>query len=353
MDLPGRPRGNADALRAGARAWDHLAWEVWHLTRPVERCLTALLEGWSGPAADAYRARWDQVRRGLGEFDHRAQTAADHLRRLAGHIEDAQSGYDLALGAAGVLTVVGVGLTLVTGGGSDVLAGETDGALAAAVARMVAQFEAASARVMALITEVADLMGALASRFAMEFAIRAPELATGTVGGVGTGIAYSLADGQRDPRDIALGGLVGGLAEGGRLGRRAAGREGEVEVETPRSLGPLAPGDFPRLRGSEFATLTRLQAHPEYANRAFRGSDHVGAEVVDDLGRSYDFLGSSAASRYWNEGEFLGSIKTHLRKSNNFTVVDLAGFEQSHARSVRRFVDALSESDRSHLEAPA
>src|ERR1700731_2954312 len=76
VDLPGRPGGDPDALRAGARAWDHLAWEVWHLSRPVEKHLGALLEGWSGPAADTYRVRWEQVRRGLGELDHRLHTNA-------------------------------------------------------------------------------------------------------------------------------------------------------------------------------------------------------------------------------------------------------------------------------------
>ncbi len=239
MDLPGRPGGSADALRAGARAWEHLAWEVWHLTRPLEKHMTALLEGWSGPAADAHRARWEQVRRGLGEFDHRAHTAADYLRRFAGQIEDAQSGYDLALGAAGVITVVGIGLTLVSGGGSDALAGEADTALAAQVTGMVAQFELLGARVSALISEVADLMGSLASRFAMEFAIKGPELAYGPAGGGAIGVGLALASGVRDPGDIATSGLLGAVESAGG-GRKA--RSGRGEAEEPDTGEPPAQG---------------------------------------------------------------------------------------------------------------
>jgi hypothetical protein len=94
----------------------------------VERHLGALLEGWSGPPDDAYRARWEQVHRGLNELDHRLHTNADHLRVLAGLVEDAQSSYDHALATAGFATVAGIGLTLATGGASDAVAVEADSA---------------------------------------------------------------------------------------------------------------------------------------------------------------------------------------------------------------------------------
>jgi hypothetical protein len=107
--------------------------------------------------------------------------------------------------------------------------------------------------------------------------------------------------------------------------------------------------DFPRLRDSELATLSRLCTQPDYESHIFRQSEHVGAEVVDEVGRSYDFLGQPAASKYWNQEEFLGSITDHLRKSNDFTVVDLAGFSPPHAHAVQSFVNALPEVDRARL----
>lgn len=55
-------------------------------------------------------------------------------------------------------------------------------------------------------------------------------------------------------------------------------------------------------------------------------SAHVGADFVDDLGRTFDALGTPSASQYWSQTEFLASIDRHLLKSNDFTVVDLTGF---------------------------
>jgi hypothetical protein len=51
--------------------------------------------------------------------------------------------------------------------------------------------------------------------------------------------------------------------------------------------------------------------------RTFGESPHVGAEYVDDLGRSFDALGSPAASAHWNQTQFLRSIDSHLLKSND------------------------------------
>jgi hypothetical protein len=71
-------------------------------------------------------------------------------------------------------------------------------------------------------------------------------------------------------------------------------------------------------------------------------SPHVGAEYVDDLGRSYDALGMPAASKYWNERQFLASINSHLLKSNDFTVVDLTGFTSEQVGAVSGYVNSLS-----------
>jgi hypothetical protein len=55
-------------------------------------------------------------------------------------------------------------------------------------------------------------------------------------------------------------------------------------------------------------------------------SVHIGAEYVDELGRTYDALGNPKASKFWNRKKFFESIKHHLRKSNDFTVIDLTDF---------------------------
>ena len=192
--------------------------------------MTALLESWSGPTADAYRARWDQVKQGLEEFDHRVHTCSDHLRRLAGHIEDAQSAYDHALGLAGMAAVAGIGLTLFTGGASDVVAGEAEGAIGGTLEAVVAEFQGAVGRCAALIGEMADLMGSLATRFAMEFEIRAPAPVVAAAAGAATNVAFSLADGARAPGELLENAAIGAAGEGAGLGRRGGVSEGE-EVE--------------------------------------------------------------------------------------------------------------------------
>jgi len=93
----------------------------------------------------------------------------------------------------------------------------------------------------------------------------------------------------------------------------------------------------------------RLQQLPQFAGRTFSESPHVGAEYVDDLGRSYDALGTPAASAHWNERQFLRSIDSHLLKSNDFTVVDLTGFTRGQVGTVSGYVNSLSTEMQSRI----
>ena len=92
----------------------------------------------------------------------------------------------------------------------------------------------------------------------------------------------------------------------------------------------------------EIATAGRLASHPSLSGRTLSGSPHVGADFVDDLGRTYDALGTPAASQYWNQTEFLASIDRHVLKSNNFTVIDLTGFTQQQISVVSQHIGSLS-----------
>jgi len=66
--------------------------------------------------------------------------------------------------------------------------------------------------------------------------------------------------------------------------------------------------------------------------KGLRESPHVGAEYLDDLGRAYDAVGGLNASKFWNEGKFINSIRKHLLKSNDFTVVDMKGLPLSKSQ---------------------
>ena len=99
--------------------------------------------------------------------------------------------------------------------------------------------------------------------------------------------------------------------------------------------------DATRLDPAEQATAGRLMQHPDFAGRTFEESPHVGAEYIDDLGRSYDAVGRPQASQFWDEQTFLDSIDVHLLKSNHYTVIDLTQFTPEQVAAVRAHIDRL------------
>jgi hypothetical protein len=96
-------------------------------------------------------------------------------------------------------------------------------------------------------------------------------------------------------------------------------------------------------RPAERATAERVAARPEFKGRTFRAPPppDPGFDWVDDLGRTYDAMGDGTKAKYVNLADFMESIAHHLRKGNNFTVVDLTGFAPDQISAVRAYVDTL------------
>jgi uncharacterized protein YukE len=230
-------------LCARPRAWDHLAWEIWQLSRALEAEADALAIAWSGAAADAYADVWRPVRRGFYELDEKIHDVSGRLGGTADMIEGGQAAYDRALAAAGLVAAAGIGLTLLTAGLSDVAGAAAEGGIAATGTAIVADLELGMARVATLLAETTEALSGLASRFAVNFALRAPELAYGPVGGGAMGIGVALASGVRDPGDLAASGLLG-AAESTGGGRRGAG--GGAREEEPESGSPAAGASVKR-----------------------------------------------------------------------------------------------------------
>jgi len=105
--------------------------------------------------------------------------------------------------------------------------------------------------------------------------------------------------------------------------------------------------DAQRLSDAEQATAGRLMA--QRPDIKLSESPHVGAEYVDQFGRSYDQMGKPAASTYWNERQFLRSIDEHLLKSNDYTVIDLTDFTPAQRQVVSNYVDGLSQVSRDRI----
>lgn len=118
--------------------------------------------------------------------------------------------------------------------------------------------------------------------------------------------------------------------------RRAAAAAREAASNAARKGIPGAT----RLSSAEQATGGRLQ---RFLGRTLRESTHEGAEYIDDLGRTFDALGDPAASQFWNAKKFFRAIDKHLRKSNDFTAIDLTGFTPSQIAEVRKYLDGLSK----------
>jgi hypothetical protein len=180
---------------------------------------------------------WQQVPGGFYELDERIHGIAAQLRRSADAIEGGQTAYDRALVAMGIATAAGIGLTVLTLGISDAAAAEADSAIATTAATIIAELEMTLGRVVTLFADSAEALSGLASRFAVNFAIRAPELAFSSAGGgaIRTGMAF--ASGVRDPADLAASGLLGAAEGAGRGGRRGGGshpEEAEGEIPTTR-----------------------------------------------------------------------------------------------------------------------
>lgn len=114
-----------------------------------------------------------------------------------------------------------------------------------------------------------------------------------------------------------------------KAGRVVRNGDDAVGALGDSGLGKIAPksglGNATRLSADELATGQRLEAQ---LGKSLKESTHLGADYVDDLGRSYDALGGFDP-KFFNDKRFLLQIDKHLRKSNDFTVIDLTGFSQA------------------------
>ncbi len=157
--------------------------------------------------------------------------------------------------------------------------------------------------------------------------------ATGFAADAGTSAIVDVVGGNARPGQILTNSLLSGTTGAA------------LSLGVHRGVSPRLQG----LRPAEVDTAVRLVQLPPFTSRRFSKSPHVGAEYVDDLGRTYDALGTPAASRHWNEKEFRRAIDTHLLKSNDFTVVDLTGFSNEQISAVRAYVDSLPPADQAKM----
>jgi hypothetical protein len=83
------------------------------------------------------------------------------------------------------------------------------------------------------------------------------------------------------------------------------------------------------------------------SNREFDGltftpvSPDPGHDWVDNLGRTYDAMGDGTKAEFFQFDQFTRQIDRHLRKGNDFTVIDMTGYNADQIAAVRDYVDRL------------
>jgi hypothetical protein len=120
--------------------------------------------------------------------------------------------------------------------------------------------------------------------------------------------------------------------------------EADFEQTAAKAIDEELEASLARLRPAERDTLARAQQkHPELDLKPV--AEERDGEYIDSQGRTYDQMGNPRASQYWSERgarRFEEAIDDHLRKSVDFTMIDLTGFNEQAVSDIRAYVDSLS-----------
>lgn len=339
------PNGHQDKLRDAAKAYRTASAAFQKIGGTLHAQVQALTDANSDDSVKAMAAFWATIWQDGGNATKAplsaAHQACDQLAKacdaFAQAIDDAHSSTETKLAGAGIAvgltTVVGILLTPFTGGGSDAGAAALDGAEAAAILGDV------EVTLDAAITDIGTDMIADIETYLQAAADGVPEIET--VDAETTEVSQSLTEEleQTEAREPAQ---VGG--RGGKPPTGGGGGGGDGLGDPDPEPDPDDP-NLDRLRPTERDTLGRAQQ--QYPERGFKAaSEERDGEYVDNQGRTYDQIGNPNTSRYWNENsaqKFYRSIDAHLRKSMDFTMIDLTGFSPESVADITAYVDSLPE----------
>lgn len=109
--------------------------------------------------------------------------------------------------------------------------------------------------------------------------------------------------------------------------------------------------DLSRLSPAERDTLDRLQH--DYPDRGFKtAAEERDGEYLDQQGRTYDQMGDPQTSLHWNTRQaqvFRAAIDSHLRKSVDYTVIDLTGFSEESRTDIEAYVNSLRPEEQAKI----
>jgi hypothetical protein len=302
------PNANTDKVRAAGKAWHTAANTINGINGRANGAMLGFTSTSHDDSSQAIDEFWGGVYKDgdpktvLAGMHEICQALGDACDKYAKSVDDAHGRIKNALIGAGIAvgltTIVGVALTIFTGGGSDAAAGAADAAEAEAILGPIVEETVATVG-----TELAEVVSDELITTVETAATEAP-----TVEAV-----------EAETSEI----------------------EGALDDEMAESEGDPDPNA--RLSPSERDTLNRLQE--KYPDREFKPSaEERDGEYTDSQGRTYDQMGDPKASQYWNPRsaqKFYRAIDAHLNKSMDFTVIDLTGFSEQSASDITSYVDSL------------
>ncbi|MFF4607662.1 WXG100 family type VII secretion target [Streptomyces sp. NPDC001339] len=225
-----KPGGNPEVLRKCAAAWRQMAQDLRTAGADLNRQVEDLDEAdWGGRAAAGFRAHWTHTKQQIDHALPNFHEVAKELEQAADHIEDTNKQVEHVLEELAVTAAVGIGLTVVTAGFSDLVAAGSAAAEVAEAGVVVARLGRVLKTVETALESLRTLMQG--NKF-LKFGV---ELATNTAGNFTGNVLGQAFTGQeitwgQDLQDAAVAGGVGTvLGAGGRVaGKKLPGALGDI-----------------------------------------------------------------------------------------------------------------------------
>jgi hypothetical protein len=127
--------------------------------------------------------------------------------------------------------------------------------------------------------------------------------------------------------------------------------EADFEQAAAKAIDDELETSLSRLSPAERDTLERAQQ--EYPELDLKPSaEERDGEYIDSQGRTYDQMGDPRTSQHWSERaarNFERAVNHHLRKSVDYTLIDLTGFSEQSISDIRTYVDSLSPEQRARI----
>lgn len=175
LHMPGWPGGDPGELRSAASAWRQLSTALREGRAMADTAVAGLSSTWEGPAAQHFSAMWHQFSTGVGN-------GADNLERFAGSVDQAadtlqaaHDKYERMVEMLAASVVVGIGLSFVTFGASDVAEAADAAFTASELGSVIAELGFDLDAIGEVVGSIAEFLYTFAVNFAISFAESALE----------------------------------------------------------------------------------------------------------------------------------------------------------------------------------